>query len=102
LNRYIAALHHAGQAARKKSVRQKPNAIESWNSAQSRTALVDDSIVRGTTRKADYSDGPRWGEPFLFMAPAVRYPERLRYRLRAHELIAHVNHSRMHRELTWR
>ncbi|MCL4120211.1 UNVERIFIED_CONTAM: hypothetical protein GTU68_036252 [Idotea baltica] len=81
-----------GQAARKKSVRQKLNAIELEFKGKN-VMLVDDSIVRGTTCKQIIQMAREAGAKkvyFCSAAPAVRYPNVYGIDMpSAHELIAH-------------
>ncbi len=76
-NRYIGRTFiMPGQAARKKSVRQKLNAIELEFRGKN-VMLVDDSIVRGTTCKQIIQMAREAGAKnvyFCSAAPAVRYP----------------------------
>ena len=65
-----------GQKARKKSVRQKLNAIDLEFSGKN-VLLVDDSIVRGTTSKQIVQMAREEGAKkvyFASAAPPVRYP----------------------------
>ena len=65
-----------GQATRKKSVRQKLNAIASEFKGR-RVLLVDDSIVRGTTSKEIVQMARDAGAAKVYLAsaaPPVRYP----------------------------
>ncbi|NLJ13287.1 MAG: amidophosphoribosyltransferase [Gammaproteobacteria bacterium] len=75
-NRYIGRTFiMPGQAARKKSVRQKLNAIELEFRGKN-VMLVDDSIVRGTTCKQIIQmarDAGAKNVYFCSAAPAVRY-----------------------------
>ena len=92
-NRYIGRTFiMPGQAARKKSVRQKLNAIELEFRGKN-VLLVDDSIVRGTTCKQIIQMAREAGAArvyFCSAAPAVRYPNVYGIdMLSAHELIAH-------------
>lgn len=81
-----------GQAARKKSVRQKLNAIELEFRGKN-VMLVDDSIVRGTTCKQIIQMAREAGAKnvyFCSAAPAVRFPNVYGIDMpSAHELIAH-------------
>lgn len=76
-NRYVGRTFiMPGQKTRKKSVRQKLNALPS-EFAGKRVLLVDDSIVRGTTSKEiiDMARGAGAAQVlFASAAPAVRYP----------------------------
>jgi len=76
-NRYIGRTFiMPGQAARKKSVRQKLNAIDLEFRGKN-VMLVDDSIVRGTTCKQIIQMAREAGAKnvyFCSAAPAVRYP----------------------------
>tara|TARA_R110001592_G_scaffold35495_4_gene120766 strand:- start:11871 stop:13376 length:1506 start_codon:yes stop_codon:yes gene_type:complete len=92
-NRYIGRTFiMPGQAARKKSVRQKLNAIELEFRGKN-VLLVDDSIVRGTTCKQIIQMAREAGAAkvyFCSAAPAVRYPNVYGIDMpTAHELIAH-------------
>ncbi|UAW99734.1 amidophosphoribosyltransferase [Halopseudomonas nanhaiensis] len=92
-NRYIGRTFiMPGQAARKKSVRQKLNAIELEFRGKN-VLLVDDSIVRGTTCKQIIQMAREAGAAnvyFCSAAPAVRYPNVYGIDMpSAHELIAH-------------
>ena len=92
-NRYIGRTFiMPGQAARKKSVRQKLNAIELEFRGKN-VLLVDDSIVRGTTCKQIIQMAREAGAKnvyFCSAAPAVRYPNVYGIDMpSAHELIAH-------------
>lgn len=92
-NRYIGRTFiMPGQAARKKSVRQKLNAIELEFRGKN-VMLVDDSIVRGTTCKQIIQMAREAGAKkvyFCSAAPAVRYPNVYGIDMpTAHELIAH-------------
>ena len=92
-NRYIGRTFiMPGQAARKKSVRQKLNAIELEFRGKN-VMLVDDSIVRGTTCKQIIQMAREAGAKnvyFCSAAPAVRYPNVYGIDMpSAHELIAH-------------
>ncbi len=76
-NRYIGRTFiMPGQAERKKSVRQKLNAIEVEFKGKN-VLLVDDSIVRGTTSKQIIQmarDGGAKKVYFASAAPPVRFP----------------------------
>ncbi len=76
-NRYIGRTFiMPGQAERKKSVRQKLNAIES-EFKDKNVLLVDDSIVRGTTSSKIIELAREAGAKkvyFASAAPPVRYP----------------------------
>ncbi|PID42381.1 MAG: amidophosphoribosyltransferase [Gammaproteobacteria bacterium] len=92
-NRYIGRTFiMPGQGQRKKSVRQKLNAIE-LEFKDKNVMLVDDSIVRGTTCKEIVQMARDAGAKrvyFASAAPAVRYPNVYGIDMpSAHELIAH-------------
>ncbi|MFT0211096.1 amidophosphoribosyltransferase [Pseudomonas sp. F1_0610] len=92
-NRYIGRTFiMPGQAVRKKSVRQKLNAI-GQEFAGKTVLLVDDSIVRGTTCKQIIQMAREAGAKkvyFCSAAPEVRYPNVYGIDMpSAHELIAH-------------
>ena len=76
-NRYIGRTFiMPGQSQRRKSVRQKLNAIELEFKGKN-VLLVDDSIVRGTTCKQIIQmarDAGAWKVYFASAAPAIRYP----------------------------
>jgi len=92
-NRYIGRTFiMPGQGQRKKSVRQKLNAIE-LEFKDKNVLLVDDSIVRGTTSKQIIEMARDQGAKrvyFASAAPAVRYPNVYGIDMpAAEELIAH-------------
>ena len=92
-NRYIGRTFiMPGQAARKKSVRQKLNAIELEFRGKN-VMLVDDSIVRGTTCRQIIQmarDAGAKNVYFCSAAPEVRYPNVYGIDMPSvHELIAH-------------
>ncbi len=76
-NRYVGRTFiMPGQGMRKKSVRQKLNAISSEFKGRN-VLLVDDSIVRGTTSKEIVQMAREAGAAKVFMAsaaPPVRFP----------------------------
>jgi amidophosphoribosyltransferase len=76
-NRYVGRTFiMPGQEVRKKSVRQKLNAIDVEFKGQN-VLLVDDSIVRGTTSKEIVQMAREAGARRVYMAsaaPPVRYP----------------------------
>jgi amidophosphoribosyltransferase len=92
-NRYIARTFiMPGQKIRKKSVRQKLNAIDLEFRGKN-VLLVDDSIVRGTTSEEIIRMARDAGARkvyFASAAPPVRYPNVYGIDMpAAHELIAH-------------
>ncbi|WP_428354079.1 amidophosphoribosyltransferase [Methyloprofundus sp.] len=92
-NRYIGRTFiMPGQQMRKKSVRQKLNAIGLEFEGKN-VLLVDDSIVRGTTSEQIIQmarDAGAKNVYFASAAPAVRYPNVYGIDMpAAHELIAH-------------
>jgi len=102
-NRYIGRTFiMPGQAARKKSVRQKLNAIDLEFRGKN-VMLVDDSIVRGTTCKQIIQMAREAGAKnvyFCSAAPAVRHPNVYGIDMpSAHELIAHERSTEQVAEL---
>ncbi len=92
-NRYIGRTFiMPGQTVRKKSVRQKLNAIDSEFKGKN-VLLVDDSIVRGTTSKQIVQMAREAGANkvyFASAAPPVRYPNVYGIDMpAASELVAH-------------
>jgi amidophosphoribosyltransferase len=92
-NRYIGRTFiMPGQTVRKKSVRQKLNAIDS-EFKNKNVLLVDDSIVRGTTSKQIVQMAREAGAKkvyFASAAPPVRYPNVYGIDMpAASELVAH-------------
>lgn len=92
-NRYIGRTFiMPGQTVRKKSVRQKLNAIDS-EFKKKNVLLVDDSIVRGTTSKQIVQMAREAGAKkvyFASAAPPVRYPNVYGIDMpAASELVAH-------------
>jgi amidophosphoribosyltransferase len=92
-NRYIGRTFiMPGQQERKKSVRQKLNAIE-LEFAGKNVLLVDDSIVRGTTSKQIVQMAREAGAKKVYMAsaaPPVRYPNVYGIDMASHdEFVAH-------------
>ncbi len=92
-NRYIGRTFiMPGQSVRKKSVRQKLNAIE-LEFKDKNVMLVDDSIVRGTTSKEIIQMAREAGAKNVYIAsaaPPVRYPNVYGIDMpSANELIAH-------------
>ena len=92
-NRYVGRTFiMPGQAVRKKSVRQKLNAMSSEFTGKN-VLLIDDSIVRGTTSKEIIQmarDAGARSVTFASAAPPVRYPHVYGINMPSrHELIAH-------------
>ena len=92
-NRYVGRTFiMPGQAVRKKSVRQKLNAMSSEFKGKN-VLLIDDSIVRGTTSKEIIQmarDAGAASVTFASAAPPVRYPHVYGINMPSrHELVAH-------------
>ncbi|KAA9134605.1 amidophosphoribosyltransferase [Microbacterium caowuchunii] len=92
-NRYVGRTFiMPGQAVRKKSVRQKLNAMSSEFQGKN-VLLIDDSIVRGTTSKEIIQmarDAGAKSVTFASAAPPVRYPHVYGINMPSrHELVAH-------------
>ncbi len=92
-NRYVGRTFiMPGQAVRKKSVRQKLNAMSSEFKGKN-VLLIDDSIVRGTTSKEIIQmarDAGAVSVTFASAAPPVRYPHVYGINMPSrHELVAH-------------
>ncbi|MFV0375551.1 amidophosphoribosyltransferase [Microbacterium sp.] len=92
-NRYVGRTFiMPGQAVRKKSVRQKLNAMSSEFKGKN-VLLIDDSIVRGTTSKEIIQmarDAGATTVTFASAAPPVRYPHVYGINMPSrHELVAH-------------
>ncbi|MGO2747230.1 amidophosphoribosyltransferase, partial [Microbacterium sp.] len=92
-NRYVGRTFiMPGQAVRKKSVRQKLNAMPAEFEGKN-VLLIDDSIVRGTTSKQIIQmarDAGALSVTFASAAPPVRYPHVYGINMPSkHELIAH-------------
>ncbi|MEJ1089481.1 amidophosphoribosyltransferase [Microbacterium sp. Mu-80] len=92
-NRYVGRTFiMPGQAVRKKSVRQKLNAMSTEFRGKN-VLLIDDSIVRGTTSKQIIQmarDAGAKSVIFASAAPPVRYPHVYGINMPSkHELIAH-------------
>jgi amidophosphoribosyltransferase len=92
-NRYVGRTFiMPGQAVRKKSVRQKLNAMSSEFQGKN-VLLIDDSIVRGTTSKQIVQmarDAGAASVTFASAAPPVRHPHVYGINMPSrHELIAH-------------
>jgi amidophosphoribosyltransferase len=102
-NRYIGRTFiMPGQQARKKSVRQKLNAIESEFKGKN-VLLVDDSIVRGTTSQQIVQmarDAHAAKVYFASAAPPVRFPNVYGIDMpAANELVAHGRSEEEVREI---
>ncbi|MCP3871511.1 MAG: amidophosphoribosyltransferase [Gammaproteobacteria bacterium] len=102
-NRYIGRTFiMPGQQVRKKSVRQKLNAIESEFKGKN-VLLVDDSIVRGTTSQQIVQMARDAGAKrvyFASAAPPVRYPNVYGIDMpSASELVAHGRSEREVQEM---
>ncbi|WP_378148038.1 amidophosphoribosyltransferase [Cnuibacter sp. UC19_7] len=92
-NRYVGRTFiMPGQAARKKSVRQKLNAMSTEFKGKN-ILIVDDSIVRGTTSKEIVEMARQAGAnkvTFASAAPPVRFPHVYGINMPSrHELVAH-------------
>ncbi len=92
-NRYVGRTFiMPGQAQRKKSVKQKLNAMSSEFKGKN-ILIVDDSIVRGTTSKEIVQMAREAGAnkvTFTSAAPPVRYPHVYGINMPSrHELVAH-------------
>ena len=92
-NRYVGRTFiMPGQAVRKKSVRQKLNAMSTEFQGKN-VLLIDDSIVRGTTSKQIIQmarDAGAKSVIFASAAPPIRYPHVYGINMPSkHELIAH-------------
>ncbi len=92
-NRYVGRTFiMPGQAVRKKSVRQKLNAMSTEFQGKN-VLLIDDSIVRGTTSKQIIQmarDAGAVSVTFASAAPPVRHPHVYGINMPSrHELIAH-------------
>lgn len=92
-NRYVGRTFiMPGQAIRKKSVRQKLNAMSTEFKGKN-VLLIDDSIVRGTTSKEIIQmarDAGAKTVTFASAAPPVRYPHVYGINMPSrHELVAH-------------
>ncbi|GAB6856234.1 amidophosphoribosyltransferase [Microbacterium xylanilyticum] len=92
-NRYVGRTFiMPGQAVRKKSVRQKLNAMSTEFKGKN-VLLIDDSIVRGTTSKQIIQmarDAGATSVIFASAAPPIRYPHVYGINMPSkHELIAH-------------
>ena len=92
-NRYVGRTFiMPGQAVRKKSVRQKLNAMSTEFQGKN-VLLIDDSIVRGTTSREIIQmarDAGAKSVTFASAAPPVRYPHVYGINMPSrHELVAH-------------
>nr|WP_314844642.1 amidophosphoribosyltransferase [uncultured Microbacterium sp.] len=92
-NRYVGRTFiMPGQAVRKKSVRQKLNAMSTEFQGKN-VLLIDDSIVRGTTSKQIIQmarDAGATSVTFASAAPPVRHPHVYGINMPSrHELVAH-------------
>ncbi|WP_404445228.1 amidophosphoribosyltransferase [Microbacterium marinum] len=92
-NRYIGRTFiMPGQAVRKKSVRQKLNAMSTEFKGKN-VLLIDDSIVRGTTSKEIIQmarDAGAKSVTFASAAPPIRFPHVYGINMPSrHELVAH-------------
>ncbi|WP_125130177.1 amidophosphoribosyltransferase [Microbacterium sp. 10M-3C3] len=92
-NRYVGRTFiMPGQAVRKKSVRQKLNAMSTEFKGKN-VLLIDDSIVRGTTSKQIIQmarDAGAASVTFASAAPPVRFPHVYGINMPSrHELVAH-------------
>jgi amidophosphoribosyltransferase len=95
-NRYVGRTFiMPGQGARKKSVRQKLNAIAQEFKGR-RVLLVDDSIVRGTTSKEIVQMARDAGAVKVYMAsaaPPVRFPNVYGIDMPTHEELVAANRT---------
>lgn len=102
-NRYVGRTFiMPGQEVRKKSVRQKLNAMSSEFEGKS-VLIIDDSIVRGTTSKQIVEMAYEAGASkvsFASAAPPIRYPHVYGINMpNAEELVAHNRSVEQVREL---